>query len=423
MKKSVKPSTANGKIVAPSSKSVAQRAIVAALLSRGTSTLRNLTLCNDTTAALNVARALGATVEKRNNDYLIASDFFANNTTERKLFCGESGLLTRMITPVAALLSHEVEITGHGSLATRPIDMVEVPLRELGAKICTNNGKLPILVKGALQGGCTAIDGSLSSQLLTGLLMALPLAQGSSEVRVSNLKSKPYIDITIALLKSFGVEIANDSYEVFRINGNQKFTPCTYNVEGDWSGASCPLVVGAIAGSVTVENLDENSAQADKEILTALERAGAKIAVERTGSSLSSITVSRGNLQAFTFDATDCPDLFPALVALASCCNGTSQVSGALRLTHKESNRSLTLQQEFGKLGIKVDLQGDDMFIIGSTITGGSVCAHNDHRIAMALATAALRASSEVVVDQAESVAKSYPEFWEDLAALQTVKP
>jgi 3-phosphoshikimate 1-carboxyvinyltransferase len=391
---------------------------MAALLSRGTSTLRNLTLCNDTAAALDVARTLGATVEKRGNDYLITSDFFAKNTTEKKLLCGESGLLTRMVTPVAALLSHQAEITGHGSLTTRPIDMVEAPLRKLGVEIYTNNGKLPIRVKGALKGGCTAIDGSLSSQLLTGLLMALPLAQGNSEVRVSNLKSKPYIDITIALLKSFGIEIVNESYEVFRVAGNQKYTPCTYNVEGDWSGASCPLVVGAIAGSVTVANLDENSAQADRAILNVLAQAGAEIAIEKTGASLSSITVSRGSLQAFTFDATDCPDLFPAIVALASCCNGTSRVSGALRLAHKESNRALTLQQEFGKLGIKVDLRGDDMLTTGGAITGGCVSAHNDHRIAMALATAALRASSEVVIDEAESVAKSYPEFWEDMQRL-----
>jgi len=418
MKRSVKPSTANGKIVAPSSKSVAQRAIVAALLSGGTSTLRHLTLCDDTAAALAVARTLGAAVERRGSDYLITSDFFARNTTAKQLFCGESGLLTRMIAPVAALLSHQVEITGHGSLAARPLDMVEAPLRDLGASVATSNGKLPIRVKGALRGGRTAIDGSLSSQLLTGLLMALPLAQGSSEVRVSNLNSKPYVDITMALLKAFGVEVANDRYEVFRVAGNQKFTPCTYSVEGDWSGASCPLVAGAIAGSVTVENLDEHSAQADREILTALARAGAKIVVEQVSSSLSSITVSQGHLQAFTFDATHCPDLFPAVAALASCCSGTSRLSGALRLAHKESNRALTLQQELGKLGIRVDLQGDAMLITGGAMAGGAVCAHHDHRIAMALATAALRAGSEVVVDQAECVAKSYPEFWEDFCRL-----
>jgi 3-phosphoshikimate 1-carboxyvinyltransferase len=418
MKKSVRYSTAKGKIVAPASKSVAQRAIVAALLARGTSTLRHLTLCNDTSAALEVARTLGARMEKRGSDYLITSDFFASNTAGKSLFCGESGLLTRMITPVAALLSHKTEITGHGSLTSRPVGMVEAPLRDFGASIFTNNGHLPISVTGALKGGSTSMDGSLSSQLLTGLLMALPLAQGDSEIRVSNLKSKPYIDITVDLLKAFGVEVENEGYEIFRIKGNQKYLPCRYNVEGDWSGASCPLVAGAIAGSVTVENLDYNSTQADKEILTALQRAGAKVAVEKTGSTLSSITVSKNNLQAFTFDATHCPDLFPALVALASQCSGTSQLLGAGRLAHKESNRALTLQEEFGKLGIRVDVQEDEMRVTGGTVGGGEVRSHSDHRIAMALATAALCASGEVVIDEAESVNKSYPEFWEDLQAL-----
>jgi 3-phosphoshikimate 1-carboxyvinyltransferase len=334
-----------------------------------------------------------------------------------------------MVTPVAALLSHQVEITGHGSLTTRPIDMVEAPLRDFGAAISTNNGYLPINVKGALSGGSTSIDGSLSSQLLTGLLMALPLAENDSEIRVSNLKSKPYIDITVDLLKSFGIEIENESHEIFRIRGRQKYTPCSYNVEGDWSGASCPLVAGAIAGSVTVTNLDCNSAQADKEILTALQRAGAKISITKChcgldpqshniDSVLSSITVSKSSLQAFTFDATHCPDLFPALVALASQCSGTSQLLGAKRLTHKESNRALTLQQEFGKLGIKIELRDDEMLVTGGAVNGGEVASHNDHRIAMALATAALCASSEVSIDQAESVDKSYPEFWEDLEKL-----
>ncbi|MDR1225538.1 MAG: 3-phosphoshikimate 1-carboxyvinyltransferase [Prevotellaceae bacterium] len=418
MKKSVKSSAVNGTIVAPASKSVAQRAIVAAVLCQGTSTLRNLSLCNDTSAALGVARTLGAIVEQHGNDYTISSDFFAKNIAEKKLFCGESGLLTRMITPVAALLSHYTEINGHGSLLKRPVDMVENPLRGLGATIVTDRSLLPITVKGPLKGGEISIDGSISSQLLTGLLMALPLAQGNSTIHVSNLKSKPYIDITIDLLKSFGVEIINDSYEIFRIKGHQKFAPCTCSIEGDWSGASCPLVAGAIAGNITVENLDENSAQADKEILTVLERAGAKISAERTKSSLSSISVSKGNLQAFTFDATHCPDLFPAIVALASQCNGISQIYGAERLTHKESNRALTLRQEFATLGIKIDLSGNEMRVAGGQVTGGSVNAHNDHRIAMALATAALCANGEVIVDEAESVDKSYSKFWDDLAVL-----
>ncbi|MDR1023447.1 MAG: 3-phosphoshikimate 1-carboxyvinyltransferase, partial [Prevotellaceae bacterium] len=420
MTKSVKPSTVSGRVVAPASKSVAQRAVVAAVLADGASTLHNLSLCSDTQAAIGVAKALGAQVERlgSSSSYLITSNLFANSAGKISLFCGESGLLTRMITPVAALLPQEVEINGHGSLASRPIDMVEAPLRSLGATVAATGGRLPIRVQGGLQGGSVHVDGSLSSQLLTGLLMALPLAQRSSSIYVSNLKSKPYAALTVDLLKSFGVNVEHERYEVFRIGGRQRYTPCSCNVEGDWSGASCLLVAGAIAGSVTVENLNVRSPQADKKILTVLERAGANVSVERGGGGQSAVTVSQSALRAFTFDATDCPDLFPAVVALASRCSGVSAVKGASRLTHKESNRALTLQKEFGSLGVEIRLRGDEMLITGSSASGGSVSAHGDHRIAMALATAALRAGGEVVVEQAESVEKSYPDFWRDMEQL-----
>jgi 3-phosphoshikimate 1-carboxyvinyltransferase len=399
---------------------VAQRAIIAALLANGTSKLRNMSLCSDTQAALGVAQALGAQVEQRGSDYFIASDFFANSARMLSLFCGESGLLTRMVTPVAALLSQPVGIGGYGSLVTRPIGMVEAPLRDLGATVTTTGGLLPIHVQGKLRGGTTSLDGSVSSQLLTGLLMALPLAHESSTVHVSNLKSKPYVDLTIELLKTFGVSVTHENYEVFHIRGQQRYTPCTCNVEGDWSGASCLLVAGAIAGHVTVENLNLESVQADREMLTALERAGAQIGIESGCDGQSAVTTSQSALHAFTFDATDCPDLFPAIVALASCCNGVSGVKGVSRLTHKESNRALALQKEFGTLGIKIELRGDEMLITGGSIGGGSVSSHNDHRIAMALATAALRASGEVTIAQAECVEKSYLEFWRDLDVLRT---
>jgi 3-phosphoshikimate 1-carboxyvinyltransferase len=418
MTRSVNASEVKGKIIAPSSKSVAQRAVVAALLTKGTSILRNLTLCDDTSAALEVARLLGGTIDIRGKEYHVTSDFFANNTEGKELFCGESGLLTRMITPVTSLLSCPIKITGHGSLLGRPISMVEQPLRDLGISISTNNNLLPISLEGSLKGGVTRIDGSISSQLLTGLLMALPLAKQNSTVYVDNLKSKPYIGITIDLLRAFSIEVENDDYEVFRIKGNQAYDPVTYNVEGDWSGASCLLVAGGIAGSVTVSNLDMNSPQADIAILDVMKLAGAQIDVKQD-ELLSSVTASKSDeLNAFEFDANECPDLFPAIVALASCCKGISKIKGANRLTHKESNRALTLQQEFGKLGIKMDLRDDVMLITGGVIGSGTVSSHNDHRIAMALATAALKATGEVTIEQAESVNKSYPEFWKDLSSI-----
>lgn len=419
MKRSVSVSEVNGTVVAPASKSVAQRAIVASLLATGTSTLHNLTLCNDTEAALGIAKLLGVDIEENGYDYHISSKGIADLLDEeRTLFCGESGLLTRMIMPVASLLRSKTTITGHGSMLERPVDMIVQPLLDLGAGITTNNGFLPAVIKGPLKGGTTNIDGSISSQVLTGLLLALPLAPQDSILHVHNLKSKPYIDITIDLLQSFGIAVENESYEVFRIKGGQRYKATNYNVEGDWSGASCLLVAGCIAGEVTVNNLDINSPQADKAMLDALQLANANVCIIEN-KPFSSITTTYSHyLQSFEFDATECPDLFPALVALAASCNGTSKIYGAKRLTHKESNRALTLQQEFGKLGIKVDVQNDVMLITGGTVTGGEVSSHNDHRIAMALATAALKATDTVTINEAESVNKSYPRFWDDLQQL-----
>jgi 3-phosphoshikimate 1-carboxyvinyltransferase len=415
MMKSVNASGVNGTITAPASKSVAQRAVVAALLTRGTSTLRHLSPCDDTDAALGVARALGASIESEGEGHRVTSDPFARNTSERELFCGESGLLARVIIPVASLLPGSTRVTGHGSLVNRPLDMVVAPLRDLGVTVHATAGRhLPVTLTGALTGGSATIDGSVSSQFLTGLLMALPLARRDSTLHVLDLKSKPYIDLTIDLLRAFGIIVEHDDYRLFRLRGRQEYHPCTYNVEGDWSGASCPLVAGCIAGSVTVTNLDERSPQADKAILEVMRRSGASVET-RPGS----VTATRpGVARAFEFDASESPDLFPAVVALAACCDGTSRLTGARRLVHKESNRALILQQEFSKLGITILLEGDTMRVTGGEIRGGEVSSHNDHRVAMSLATAALRATGTVTISEAGSVSKSYPRFWDDLRRL-----
>ncbi len=217
--------------------------------------------------------------------------------------------------------------------------------------------------------------------------------------------------MTIATLQAFGVEVSHDNYELFYIRGKQHYTSATYTVEGDWSGASCLLVAGALAGEITVDNLNPNSLQADQALVDALERAGAMI-----GSDGNRYHVKKKALRAFEFDATDCPDLFPALVVLAAGCDGKSVLKGTKRLTHKESDRARTLAAEFGKLGIDVDITGDDtMVVTGGTIHGGAVSSHNDHRIAMAAAVAGLTAESPVIIDGAEAVSKSYPAFWDDL--------
>lgn len=410
MTKSIKPLTKTnkitGQITAPASKSMMQRAIAAALLAKTPTTISNATYCNDSRAALNVIRNLGACVEENHDTISIYPAF---QPTGEILNCGESGLAIRMFTPIAALYNRELTLTGEGSLLSRPVTMIEKPLHHLGVKVTTTHGCPPLTVTGPLTGGTAQVDGSISSQFLTGLLMALPVAPHDSRLKVINLKSTPYIDMTLALLKRFQVHITHDHYQIFHIKGNQQYRTGNYKVEGDWSGAAFILVAGAIAGKVTVSQIDPLSPQADRKIIDALKMAGAHVEIGQD-----SITVCQDHLQAFQFNATHCPDLFPPLVTLACHCNGTSCISGVERLTHKESNRALVLQNEFSAIGAQISIKNNHMLITGKKLTGGNLDSHNDHRIAMAGTIAALHAENNVFIHNPECVAKSYPDFFQD---------
>ncbi len=413
MKTTIHKGRIAGSITAPASKSYAQRAVAAALLAGGETTLTHLDLCNDTRAALDVARRLGASVSHEGTTYTIRGGL---NPVSTKLNIGESGLATRLFTPIASLCHMPITINGEGSILRRPIEMMEEPLQALGVEVISNGGYLPISVKGPMRGGEIHVDGSLSSQFITGLLMALPLSPNDTVLHVENLKSRPYVDMTIDLAARFGVAIEHNNYEQFYIAGGQHYTPCTYNIEGDWSGASCLLVAGATAGSITIRNLSHISLQADLAIIEALARAGAEIITTN-----SSVTVHGGPLHAFEFDATDCPDLFPALAALAASCEGTSVLTGTQRLTYKESNRAKTIAEVFGRLGIGVDLSEENtMRITGGPVSSAVVDSHNDHRIAMAAAVAALSSDDSVVIEGADAADKSYPNFWNDLDTLRS---
>ena len=413
MKTTIHKGRIAGSITAPASKSYAQRAVAAALLAGGETTLTHLDLCNDTRAALDVARRLGASVSHEGTTYTIRGGL---NPVSTKLNIGESGLATRLFTPIASLCHMPITINGEGSILRRPIEMMEEPLQALGVEVISNGGYLPISVKGPMRGGEIHVDGSLSSQFITGLLMALPLSPNDTVLHVENLKSRPYVDMTIDLAARFGVAIEHNNYEQFYIAGGQHYTPCTYNIEGDWSGASCLLVAGATAGSITIRNLNHISLQADLAIIEALARAGAEIITTN-----SSVTVHGGPLHAFEFDATDCPDLFPALAALAASCEGTSVLTGTQRLTYQESNRAETIAEVFGRLGIGVDLSEENtMRITGGPVSSAVVDSHNDHRIAMAAAIAALSSDDSVVIEGADAADKSYPNFWNDLDTLRS---
>jgi 3-phosphoshikimate 1-carboxyvinyltransferase len=410
MERYLEPSGIKGTIKAPASKSMTQRAIAAALLADGQSIIHNPSYCDDSLAAMSMAVGLGARVEPLVNELKINGSAVLK---EPKLNCGESGLAIRMFSPIAALYPVEITLVGANSLKKRPMFMIEEALSQLGVKCISSEGFLPLTIQGPIVGGHCEIDGSVSSQLLTGLLMALPLAVKNSEIKVNNLKSKPYIDMTIEILKSFGISIKNKGYSMFSIPGNQKYIPHNYTVEGDWSGGAFLLVAGAINGELSITGLGRDSKQSDMSIVNALKKAGAKMTIGEN-----QIEISKSELKAFEFDATESPDLFPPLVALASYCEGISAIKGVSRLIFKESDRAKTLSEEFGKMNIKIEINNDLMFVTGGQPHGARVESHDDHRIAMAVTVASLGATGRVSLRDSQCVAKSYPGFFDDLRHL-----
>ena len=414
MDKSVSAGSIRGTIAPPSSKSYAQRAIALALLAEGRSILRNIEFCKDTRSALKCIEALGAKVEYIDDSTIAIEGGLKPQSST--LNVGESGLATRLFTPIASLNPTPITIEGEGTLLYRPMTMMIEPLRQLGVQVRDGGGFLPIEVQGPMHGVDITVDGSVSSQFITGLLLALPLAQEDTTLHVTSPVSIPYIDMTIETARLFGVEIMHNEgdYTQFFIEGRQQYTPADISIEGDWSGAATLLVAGAIAGEVTVKNISTLSKQADTAICHALERAGAGLIIEQD-----SITVSKRKLRGFEFDATNAPDLFPALAALAAAAEGESVIIGTDRLRHKESDRAETICHEYEKLGIEVDISEKNiMRIRGGEILPATTFSHNDHRIAMSIAISALRCQGEIVIENAECVEKSYPTFFEDLESI-----
>lgn len=412
--KLIMPSQIKGEVNAPPSKSMMNRAIAASLLVEGITTILHPSFCDDSIAAMGIAEALGVTIEKSTKKVKVSSPgIFRACPRSTTLDCRESGLCMRMFAPIAALRSEEFTLSAEGTLLKRDMRMV-CAISQLGAHAQTHNGKPPLRIKGPMRGGTINIDGSQSSQFLTGLLMALPLCKEDSVINVTNLKSKPYVEMTLSLLKEFGIEIMNKDFQQFMIKGGQQYRKgIVYTVEGDWSGAAFLLVGGAIAGKVVVRNLRVDSPQGDKAILDALRAAGAKVSVMGDG-----VSVEKAELKAFEFDATDYPDLFPPLVVFAANCEGITIIHGAKRLKNKESNRALALMKEFSGLGIEIRVEGDVMRIKGGKIKSGKVDSRNDHRIAMAAAIAGLNASGPIRITNPECVSKSYPNFFKDLEGL-----
>ena len=413
MIKIVNPRNRRGTIAIPTSKSDGQRSLLASALVKGESTLTNLGHSHDELSMLRTIEQLGAIVTKKSDgSYLIKGiHSFPKSAT---INIGESGLGIRLITSVCAAHDGQFKIEGKGSLTERPMNFFTETLPQFGAKIKSNDNYIPLFVEGPMTGNKVVIDGSLSSQYLSGLLMTLPLLKEDSELIVTDLKSIPYVQMTLNTLSQFGIEIENDSFKQFKIKGNQSYKATDYNIESDWSSASYWLIASAIGMDIEITGLQMASLQADKELLNAFLAANCSVVKTQNG-----LKIEGTKRIPFNFDATHCPDLFPALTVFAAYCNGTSSIKGVDRLKHKESDRGVVLQNEFEKLGVNIELNGDEMLVHGTgKVNGGAIHSNNDHRIAMCFAIAGCFSDDTITVEQAEAVGKSYPDFWKDLEGL-----
>ncbi|MBR3989729.1 MAG: type I 3-dehydroquinate dehydratase [Bacteroidales bacterium] len=437
-----------GEMPMPSSKSFAQRAIIAAALAKGTSHLNGYSPCGDNESAISVARALGAQVSVKGNIIVITGIGAAPGCLSlSELHTGESGFLTRMMIPLLAVLSPQpVRVTGEKTLLERPLSDAHDIMAAYGIRLFPESNKnvsderkadcyLPLKVAGPLIPGRADISGKGGSQLISGLLAALPLVDGKSTVYVHDPRSIPYLFITVDVLKKFGIRMSSemegddDFLETqdwslctglnFHVRGGQRYKAADFSIEADWSGAAPFLVAGAIFGDVEVTGLDTTSLQADISIMDILMQAGASMSQldEPTGS----IHIKRAPLSPFEADLNNCPDLFPMVAVLAAFCPGDSHILGVQRLRHKETDRASAIQEMLLQMGVPVTIEDDEMTITGMGLTqrlatgqllkGGHYASHADHRMVMALQVASLGADSPVVIDDVTCVAKSFPHF------------
>lgn len=404
----------NGAIIIPSSKSHTQRVLALAMVTEGISYINGIGQSADERAVLEVVKKVAKKCVVQGSNVMIEG-VSAANIPEASYNVGESGLATRMLTPILANSIHRIQVAGKGSVLKRPMLFFDEVLPLLNVHVDSNDGFLPISIKGPIKPTSLSVDGSLSSQYITGLVYGLVTSKKltNEQLRINKLTSKPYLEMSLAVLNQFGVHLNLEEDCLIQFNGPYSLQPATVQIEGDWSSASFFLVAGALYGNMRITNLDIQSTQADKDILHALAATGAKISVEN-----GVVKVEKNENNGFVFDATNCPDLFPPLAVLAAYASSVSTIKGIHRLTHKESNRALTIQSEFGKLGITIELdESKDIMIIHPVekCNGGKFNAQNDHRIAMAGAILALNATEPVQIQGAEAVNKSFVEFWEML--------
>ncbi|MBQ9764616.1 MAG: 3-phosphoshikimate 1-carboxyvinyltransferase [Lachnospiraceae bacterium] len=416
MKAIIKETKLGGNIPAIASKSMAHRYMIAAALSDAPSYVSCHSTSEDIEATKACLEAMGAVFEKIEGGFMVIPVDFHKMSDGMSLPCKESGSTFRFLLPVAASFGKKAAFLQEGRLPQRPLS----PLyEEMSAKgmIMSPQGSNPFGLEGKLEAGEYRLEGNVTSQFISGLLFALPRLNGDSKIILtSKLESKLYVDMTLAVLEQFGIEVKVED-NCYIIKGNQTYHAKDGNVEGDWSNAAFWLVAGAIgAKPVTVSGLLPDSLQGDRKIADILKEFGAKVTYEGN-----SITVAPGELKGIKIDAMDIPDLVPILAVVASVVaetpgmEGDTEIYNAARLRLKESDRLKTVTEVLNSLGADIEEKEDGLIIHGKgMLKGGTVNAMGDHRIAMMSAIAALRCNEEVIIDNAEAVNKSYPTFYED---------
>ncbi|ERK65636.1 3-phosphoshikimate 1-carboxyvinyltransferase [Leptotrichia sp. oral taxon 215 str. W9775] len=422
MKIKIRPGKLNGTIEIPPSKSYSHRAVIAAALAENgkKSKIDNLKFSVDITTTTDIMENWGAEIERFESALEIIGNGGKVVPRDKYVQCNESGSTIRFLIPVGITSKNELVFDGKGKLVDRPLDSYYRIFDKQGLKYETTGGKLPLTVNGKLKPGNYEIDGNISSQFITGLLYALPLLEGDSKLIINkNLESKGYVDLTLEILKLAGIEIVNNDYKSFDIRGNQTYKPFDYTVEGDYSQVAFWIVAGIISANrdneVKCLHVNKNSLQGDREIIEIVTRMGAKLEIFDDY-----VIVKPSKTKGTIIDISQCPDIGPVLTVLAALSEGETRIINGERLRIKESDRITSIKTELNKLGGNVSEEGDSLIIQGvEGFRGGvTVNAWNDHRIAMSLAVASTRCEKEIILEEAESVRKSYPHFWDDFVKM-----